>query len=167
MPCHSDFGTPCCLHPSVAGSALGATHFRGHIHVHCRYGPVTRDLPKGNLRLPRQACFLLNTPAFHWTHNRMCRFPASSSPTGFTVRHTGRNRPRACFARWISLLRYTTQQSRTASVVRWCSQALRQSPRPRHLRKHQKSGPFPPALPGFNGRTTLSDSRHDRRLLRR
>ena len=30
---------------------------------------------------------------------------------------------------------------------------------------HQKSGPFPPpALPGFDGHTTLSDSRHGRRL---
>src|SRR4029077_12639842 len=30
---------------------------------------------------------------------------------------------------------------------------------------HQKSGPFaPPALPGLNAPTTLSDSRHDRRL---
>src|SRR6476620_3267991 len=29
---------------------------------------------------------------------------------------------------------------------------------------HQKSGPFPPpALPGFDGHTTLSDSRHGRR----
>ena len=49
VPYRSDFGTPCCLHPTVAGSALGATHFRGHIHVHCRYGPVTRNLPKGDL----------------------------------------------------------------------------------------------------------------------
>jgi len=33
---------------------------------------------------------------------------------------------------------------------------------------HQKSGPFPqPALPGFNGHTTPSDSRHGRRLARR
>src|SRR6516162_4987023 len=31
VPCRSDFGTPCCLRPSVAGSALGATHFRGHM----------------------------------------------------------------------------------------------------------------------------------------
>src|SRR6266403_3789403 len=30
---------------------------------------------------------------------------------------------------------------------------------------HQKSGPFaPPALPGLNAPTTLSDSRHGRRL---
>ena len=30
---------------------------------------------------------------------------------------------------------------------------------------HQKPGPFPPpTLPGFNGRMTLSDSRHGRRL---
>ena len=49
VPCRSDFGTPCCLHPTVAGSTLGAIHFRGHIHVHCRYGPVTRDLPEGDL----------------------------------------------------------------------------------------------------------------------
>src|SRR5258705_6071775 len=49
VPCRSDFSTPCCLPPSVAGSALGATHFGGHIHVHCRYGPVTRDLPEGDL----------------------------------------------------------------------------------------------------------------------
>src|SRR5580698_4336124 len=26
VPCRSDFGTPCCLRPTVAGSALGATH---------------------------------------------------------------------------------------------------------------------------------------------
>src|SRR5713101_513529 len=33
---------------------------------------------------------------------------------------------------------------------------------------HQKSGPFPqPALPGVNGHTTPSDSRHGRRLSRR
>ena len=33
---------------------------------------------------------------------------------------------------------------------------------------HQKSGSFPPpALPGFNGRMTLSDSRQSRRLSRR
>src|SRR5271166_2591923 len=28
--CQSVFGWSCCLHPTVAGSALGATHFRGH-----------------------------------------------------------------------------------------------------------------------------------------
>src|SRR5216684_1766766 len=32
-----------------------------------------------------------------------------------------------------------TQQSPTDPVVRWCSQALRQSPRPRHLRKRTRS----------------------------
>ena len=49
MPHRSDFGIPCCLRPSVAGSALGFTHFRGHLRVHFHYGPVTRDLPKGDL----------------------------------------------------------------------------------------------------------------------
>src|SRR5215813_13237851 len=33
-PLRSDFGSPCCLHPPDAGSAFGATHFRGHIRVH-------------------------------------------------------------------------------------------------------------------------------------
>ena len=43
------FRHPMLPHPTVAGSALGATHFRGHIHVHCRYGPVTCNLPEGDL----------------------------------------------------------------------------------------------------------------------
>ena len=49
VPHRSDFGAPCCLRPTVAGSALGFTHFRGHICVHCCYGPVARDLPQGDL----------------------------------------------------------------------------------------------------------------------
>src|ERR1035437_8310662 len=40
---------PCCLRPSVAGSALEFTHFRGHFRLHFHYGPVTRDLPEGDL----------------------------------------------------------------------------------------------------------------------
>ena len=48
-PLRSDFGSPCCLHPTVGGSAFGATHFRGHFRVHCRYGPVTRHLPEGDV----------------------------------------------------------------------------------------------------------------------
>jgi hypothetical protein len=37
--------------PSPFGSGLGPRvyTFRGHIYVHCRYGPVTRNLPKGDL----------------------------------------------------------------------------------------------------------------------
>src|SRR5262245_47550800 len=49
MPRRSDFGIACCLRPSDAGSALGSPHFRGHICVHCRYSPVTRNLPEGDL----------------------------------------------------------------------------------------------------------------------
>ena len=48
-PHRSDFGSPCCLRPPVGGSAFGATHFRGHFRVHCRYGPVTRRLPEGDV----------------------------------------------------------------------------------------------------------------------
>src|SRR5262249_12430950 len=49
LPRRSAFGIPCWLHPTVAGSALGSLHFRGHVCVHCRYGPVTRSLPEGDL----------------------------------------------------------------------------------------------------------------------
>src|ERR1019366_6525346 len=98
-PHQSHFGSPCCLRPTVAGSAFGATHFRGHIHVHCHYGPVTRRLPTGDVvdrlqvlvsRHPAiQATRLLTiapaglSPAEHaslrWTHNRTCSFPAYGS----------------------------------------------------------------------------------------
>jgi len=48
-PLRSDFGSPCCLRPPVVGSAFGVTHFRGHFCVHFHYGPVTRNLPRGDL----------------------------------------------------------------------------------------------------------------------
>ena len=37
--------------PSPFGSGLGPRiyAFRGHIYVYCRYGPVTRNLPEGDL----------------------------------------------------------------------------------------------------------------------
>jgi len=48
VPHRSDFGIPCCLRPTAVGSALGSRLSRPHC-VHCCYGPVTRDLPKGDL----------------------------------------------------------------------------------------------------------------------
>ena len=101
MPCRSDFGISCCLRPTEAGSAFGSTFFRGHMRVHCCYGPVTRDLPKGDFVDRLQdfgfplPCYpnygaLTSTPAglspaehasLHWTHNRTGRFPASGSRT--------------------------------------------------------------------------------------
>ena len=38
MPTTSPWGSR--LRPPVEDSAFGATHFRGHFCVHCRYGPV-------------------------------------------------------------------------------------------------------------------------------
>ena len=49
QPSHSAFGCPCCLRPPVVGSAFGPSHFRGHLCVHFRYGPMTRNLPPGRL----------------------------------------------------------------------------------------------------------------------
>jgi hypothetical protein len=74
--------------------------------------------------------------------NRTCRSPASGSLTGFTVWHTEKitDRKRQ-FARRVSS--FTSPSSKA----------------------HQKSGSFPPpALPGFIGRMTPSDSRQCRRL---
>ena len=88
---------PCCLHRTVAGSASGATHFRGHICVHFRYGPMAHCHPKEDLvdRLQRFSflppCYPsyeasdfcpggthlpLNTPAFAGHAPSQCRFPA-------------------------------------------------------------------------------------------
>src|SRR5208337_2280111 len=35
----------CCLRLRDEGSTSGATHFRGHLCIHCRYGPLTRSPP--------------------------------------------------------------------------------------------------------------------------
>src|SRR5215467_16215403 len=43
--CQPACDSRCCLHPTVAGSASGALHFRGHLCVRLRYGPVTRSHP--------------------------------------------------------------------------------------------------------------------------
>jgi hypothetical protein len=101
VPCRSDFGTPCCLRPTEAGSAFGSTLSRGHIRVHCRYGPVTRDLPRETLsigfrilvsRHPAiQTTGLLTiapaglSPAehasLHWTHFRTTAWSSFALPT--------------------------------------------------------------------------------------
>jgi len=90
LPFRSDFGNTCCFRPTVAGSAFGSLHFRGHIHVHFRYGPLTRrslseslSIGFGTLvsrRAAIQTTGLLTltlaglTPAeyasLYWTHNR-------------------------------------------------------------------------------------------------
>jgi hypothetical protein len=81
--------SPYCLRPTVGGSAFEASHFRGHLCVHFRYGLVTRASPResGSIgskvlvsRHPAiQATGLLTftpaglSPAEHaslrWTHN--------------------------------------------------------------------------------------------------
>ncbi len=102
------FGCSCCLRPTVAGSALGDFHFRGHnafTFVTCSpvdssWPPLGRPRPIG-FRVSKSPSPLLSKlrgsdfypgrvlpPAEHasllrWTHNRTCRFPAS----GFLLRH--------------------------------------------------------------------------------
>jgi hypothetical protein len=101
---------PCCLRPWVAGSASGASHFRGHLCVHSRYGLVTRSPSRGGLGrwasgqsvslLPAiQATGLLAlapvglTPteraSLGWTHNPACGSPAPGFPVRFMPRVMG------------------------------------------------------------------------------
>src|SRR5262249_28791308 len=109
VPHRPDFGTPCCLRPTAVGSALGSHLSRPHC-VHCCYGPVTRDLPKGDLvdglqdlgdfghprhpaiqttgllPLPWQVDLLLNTPVFTGRNCRKAGFPRYGSKAGLSDR---------------------------------------------------------------------------------
>ena len=49
QPSMPAFRCPCCLRPTVAGSAPGVSHFRGHLCVHFRYGLVTRCHPSDDI----------------------------------------------------------------------------------------------------------------------
>src|SRR5262249_48531971 len=80
----------------VAGSASEASHFRGHLCVHSRCGPVTRSPPDamalsmgfrclvsllsaiqatGLLAVPRAGLSPAERASLCWTHNRACEFP--------------------------------------------------------------------------------------------
>jgi hypothetical protein len=76
--------------------------------------------------------------------NRTCRSPASGSPTGFIARRTEKKPwPQASSVQQRSLLRLTVQLSLKGPGHSRCLQAHRQSPSPRHLRKHTRSqGPL-------------------------
>ena len=98
--------------------------------------------------------------------NRTCPIKASGSPTGFTERHTDKETrrerhrsdwPLSFAPRYSSLgwFRPLMVFSGSTPITSTSSSST----------THQKSGSFaPPALPGLNARTTLSDSRHARRL---
>ena len=96
-PRQPDCDDPCCLRPMIEGSASGAYHFRGHLCVHFRYGPMTRSpsfrmaLSMGfRIRFPSSCypsyrasgsypggtCLPLNTPAFAG-HTNMPVHPAA------------------------------------------------------------------------------------------
>src|SRR3954453_1081493 len=87
---------------TVAGSASGATHFRGHLSFTFVTARTTRTYPPGRvveglqhrrfpsglpseLRgfrfLPRQVCLLLNTPAFPGGTTVLAAFTAHGSPS--------------------------------------------------------------------------------------
>ena len=98
--------------------------------------------------------------------NRTCGFPASGFPTGFIARPT----MSLGFARGSCAVRSNTFARRYSPFRQVLPFVVFAGRRPITVaspssRTHQKSGSFPPpALPGLNARTTLSDSRHARRL---
>jgi hypothetical protein len=101
--------------------------------------------------------------------NRTCRSPASGSPTGFTARYTESKLTARGFGT-VSKLSFAPRHSnlrRRLSLMVFAGSSPITTTSP-SSKAHQKSGPFPqPALPGFNGHTAPSDSRHGRRLSRR
>src|SRR6266536_1151332 len=98
--------------------------------------------------------------------NRTCPIKASGSPVGFTEGHTGSEpttRGVCAVGNSPSVPRHSSLGRRLSLMVfSGSSPITTTSP---SSKAHQKSGPFaPPALPGINAPSTLSDSRHDRRL---
>src|SRR5262249_26044452 len=86
-----------------------AIRLRDSAHVHCRYGPVTRSLPMGDL-VDRLQDFDFSPPCYPnygvltlapvglsptehtsllWLHNAACGFPALRSPACFMPRFMG------------------------------------------------------------------------------
>ncbi len=95
--------------------------------------------------------------------NRTCGFPASGFPTGFIARHTvdgqfGLVSGDDTVAR--THLRLATELVRTLPNLNGVARLIANHRPFASSQACQKSGSFaPPALPGINARTTLSDSR--------
>ena len=117
------------------------------------------------------------SPAYHdsvshpRSSNRTCGSPASGFPTGFTLRHTSNDNfqlmpaTTTCAEFRLRLeVKLSLESPNFFGVCRPMANHLILSP----SKAYQKQGPFPPpALPGFTGRTALSDSRPGQRLMRR
>ena len=149
-----------------AERTLAATRLRDHHPPH-RLGPVR--LRDQFLAQARQPCFQRPTPRSarrssrprparpHWrgpAHRR-----GAGCPRGKSCRRADRSGrqapPSPCDTAF-------SEGSGSYQVLPGSSPITFTSP---SSKAHQKSGPFPPpALPGFNGPMTLSDSRRDRRL---
>ncbi len=100
--------------------------------------------------------------------NRTCGFPASGFPTGFIARHTVDGQFRLVsgddtVAR--THLRLATELVPMLQNLNGVARLIANHRSFASSQACQKSGSFaPPALPSLNARTTLSDSRMDRRL---
>src|SRR4051795_11728180 len=142
--------------PPLVIRAVGA-------HVESRTGAVAWAMRQRSVSRPRSS-------------NRTCGLPASGFPTGFSPRHTagtefgvccrssgrGQTRPAAPIG---VHLRRRVKLLQKRPDTQGCSRLVANHRSSAPSKAHQKQGPFPPpALPGLNGRTALSDSRPTRRL---
>jgi len=103
---------PCCLRRTVAGSASGAIHFRGHICVHFRYGPMAHCHPKDDL-VDRLQRFGFLPPCYP-------SYEASDFCPGGT--HLPLNTP-AFAGRTTGRERLHSYSSYGENRLRWCSQS--------------------------------------------
>src|SRR3954469_15713447 len=110
------------------------------------------------------------------SHQLLLSHPASGFPTGFSPRHTAGAEFGVCCrssGRWQTRpaapigvrLRRGVKLLQKRPDTQGCSRLIANHRSSAPSKAHQKQGPFPPpALPGLNGRTALSDSRPTRRL---
>ena len=152
-----------------AERTLASVRFRDHHPPH-RIGPVRlRDQVLAQARQPCFQALLLDLREAsprphpehpHWrgpAHRRGAECPRDKSCR--RARRSGRQAPPSPCDRAFS------EGSGSSQVLRGSSPITFTSP---SSKAHQKSGSFaPPALPGFDAPTTLSDSRRGRRLTRR
>jgi hypothetical protein len=63
MPLRSDFGTPCCLRPTEAGSALGSTLFEATYAFTVVTARRLVASPRGTLSMGFRTLGIVDTPA--------------------------------------------------------------------------------------------------------
>src|SRR6202165_5463623 len=150
-------------------SLASAVWLRDHHPPHRVGAVLLRDCFLARARQPRLQAPLLDLGKTHPVHTWSARIRASQ-PVGmakdvFTTNLVVEHVEAKGGLRLSPCDRAFSEGSGSSQVLPGSSPITFTSP---SSKAHQKSGSFPPpALPGFNGRMTPSDSRHGPRLMRR